>query len=83
MHSRATDGRSASQCQGKWPSQPPSTVQVADVNGIHPHRASVLQEGGKSANIRAVSGFIWGIRLTFYLEHPIGADPIYHERIGE
>jgi hypothetical protein len=40
----------------------PSTIaRAARAAGSHPHFASVLQQGRKSANISARSGVIWGI----------------------
>ena len=40
----------------------PSTIaRAARAAGSHPHLASVLQQGRKSANISARSGVIWGI----------------------
>src|SRR5437016_6476665 len=60
MHSRATDRRSASKCQGKWPDQT-LDHRAARAAGSHPHLASVLLQGRKSANIYASSGVIRGI----------------------
>src|SRR5262249_20253557 len=62
MHSRATDRRSASKCQGKWPDQNPRpSVRVTRGAGSGQHLASVLQEGGENANIDAGFGLIWRI----------------------
>src|SRR5215510_13596716 len=59
MHLRATDRRSASKCQGKWPDQ---TLDPA-FRGVDSgqHLASVLQEGRENANIDAGLGFVWRI----------------------
>src|SRR5262249_3017872 len=54
MHSRATDRRSASKCQGKWPDQTRPSVRVTRGAGSGRHLASVLQEGRENANIDAV-----------------------------
>src|SRR5215471_11573391 len=64
MHSRVTDRRSASKCQGKWPDQTLdqafglSEVLVA----VSTSRLS-LQEGRENANIDAGLGFIWRISV--------------------
>src|SRR6516165_945510 len=55
MHSRATDRRSASKCQGKMArSDPRPSVRVTRGAGSSQHLASVLQEGRENANIDAV-----------------------------
>jgi len=64
MRSRATDGMSASKCQGKWPDQ---TLDQAfgspEVLVAGQHLASVLQEGRENANIDAGLGSIWRISV--------------------
>ena len=61
---RAMDqGRSASKCQGKWPDQT-LDHRAARAAGSHPHLASVLLQGRKSANIYASSGVIRGIPVN-------------------
>ena len=61
MRSRATDGRSASRCQGNGQIRPSATARAARRAGSHPHLAWVLREGQKSASIHASSRVIWGI----------------------
>ena len=62
MHSRATDRRSASKCQGKWPDQTLdqafglSEVLVA-VSISRPY----CKRAGENANIDTSLGFIWRI----------------------
>jgi len=58
--SRATDRRSASKCQGKWPDQTlDQEFGLPEVRGQH--LASLLQEGRENANVDAGLGFIWRI----------------------
>src|ERR1700730_2862856 len=40
---------------------PSTIVRAARAAGSHPHLASVLLQGRKSANIHASSGVIWGM----------------------
>jgi hypothetical protein len=54
VHAFKSNRREKENCQIR-----PSTAVRRD--GIRPHRASVLQEGRKSANIHVGSGFTWGI----------------------
>jgi hypothetical protein len=61
MRSRATDGRSVSKCQRKWPDQPPTTVRAARGDGSCPNCASALQGARETANIQAGSGVSWRI----------------------
>src|SRR4030095_4689420 len=64
MHSRATDGRSASKCQGKWPDQTlDQAFGLPEGAGSDQHLAFVLQEGRENANIDAGLGFIWRISV--------------------
>ena len=65
MRSRATDGRSVSKCQRKWPDQPPTTVRAARGDGSCPNYASALQGARETANIQAGSGVIW--RIPVYI----------------
>ena len=44
---------------------PSTIVRAARAAGSHPHLASVLLQGRKSANIHASSGVIWGIGLSW------------------
>src|SRR6516165_7007066 len=62
MHSRATDRRSASKCQGKWPDQTldqafglPEVLVAVSTSRLSCKRA------GENANIDAGLGFIWRI----------------------
>jgi len=54
VHSGATDGMSASKCQGIWPHRMPDCRPGAWNGGRGRHRAPVLREYRKSANIRAI-----------------------------
>jgi hypothetical protein len=64
MHSRATDRRNASKCQGKWPDQTlDQAFGLPEVAGSGQHLASVLQEGRENANIDAGLGFMWRISV--------------------
>src|SRR5215471_11640021 len=57
MHSRATDRRSASKCQGKWPDQTlDQAFGLPEMLVAGQHLASVLQEGRENANIDAGFG---------------------------
>src|SRR5262249_17366665 len=66
MHSRATDRRSASKCQGKWPDQTSTKRSGYPRCGSGQHLASVLQEGRENANIDAGLGFIWRISAKIH-----------------
>jgi hypothetical protein len=64
MHSRATDRRSASKCQGKWPDQTldqafgsPEVLVAVSTSRLSCKRA------GENANIDAGLGFIWRISV--------------------
>src|SRR6516162_8306140 len=64
MHSRATDRRSASKCQGKWPDQTldqafglPEVLVAVSTSRLSCERA------GENANIDAGLGFIWRISV--------------------
>src|SRR6266404_4275240 len=46
---------------------PSTIVRAARAAGSHPHLASVLLQGRKSANIHASSGVIWGMSDSCYL----------------
>lgn len=50
---------------------PPNTIRAAQGAGNRRHRAPVLREGRKSANIHAKSRFIWGIpaKIADWLHH--------------
>jgi len=77
MHSRATDRRSASKCQGKWPDRPlDHPFGLPEGAGSRPHLASVFQGRRKSNNIHASSGVIWGIPAKILPQIPLG-------RLGE
>src|SRR5262249_2618711 len=67
MHSRATDRRSASKCQGKWPDQ---AVNHPSDGSHPPSRTWAFQPIQKTATIHVSSGFIWGIpgRIRFRSE---------------
>src|SRR5262249_25713598 len=72
MHSRATDRRSASKCQGKMArSDPRPSVRVTRDASSGQHLASVLQEGRENANIDAGLGFIW--RISVYRVGVVGS----------
>jgi hypothetical protein len=58
MHSRATDRRSASKCQGKLPDQ---AVKHRSDGSHPPSRTWAFQPIQKTATIHVSSGFIWGI----------------------
>jgi hypothetical protein len=58
MHSRATDRRSASKCQGKWPDQ---AVKHRSDGSHPPSRTWAFQPIQKTATIHVSSGFIWEI----------------------
>jgi len=45
---------------------PSTIVRASRAAGRHPHLASVLLQGRKSANIHASSGVIRGIPVNFY-----------------
>jgi hypothetical protein len=64
MRSRATDGRSASRCQQKWPDQP--LRPPCGVPRLRPvvRAARSCQNAEKSPKIHALSGFIWGIPVN-------------------
>ena len=49
MRSRATEGRSASRCQQKWPDQPPRPPFGVPGFGRRPRRQAVLSKRGNSA----------------------------------
>jgi hypothetical protein len=55
MHSRATDRRSASKCQGKWPDQ--TLEQAFGLSEV----LVPVSTGRENANIDAGLGFIWRI----------------------
>jgi hypothetical protein len=62
MRSRATDGRSASECQGKGPDQ----LLKHHSDGLECREPFILSHLGfqpvqKTPTIHASSGFIWGI----------------------
>ena len=50
-------------------SAPSTIVRAARAAGSHPHLASVLLQGRKSANIRASSGGIRGIPRKKWIKH--------------
>src|SRR5262245_56804624 len=56
MRSRATDGRSASECQGKWPDQTLDKRSGYPRCGSGQYLASVLQGGRENTNIDAGLG---------------------------
>jgi hypothetical protein len=56
MHSRATDRRSASKCQGKWQIRPSTKRSVTRGAGSGQHLASVLQQVRENANIECRFG---------------------------
>src|SRR5215510_9721923 len=62
MHSRATDRRSASKCQGKWPDQ---AVKHRSDGSHPPSRTWAFQPIQKTATIHVSSGFIWGIPAEY------------------
>jgi hypothetical protein len=67
MRSTATDGRSASKCQAKWPDQTLDQRSGYRGAGSGQQLASVLQEGRENANIHAGLGFIWRIPVQEHL----------------
>jgi hypothetical protein len=64
MHSRATDRRSVSKCQGKLPDQTLDQAFGLPEVLVAVHLASVLQEDRENANIDAGLGFIWRISMN-------------------
>jgi hypothetical protein len=60
MRSRATDGRSASKCQGKWPDQLLTHRFGLSTFGSGPRHPPVLPEHRKSAKIRTGSAVLRG-----------------------
>src|SRR5215471_373292 len=78
MHSRATDRRSASKCQGKWPDQ---TLEQAFgftrvLVAVSTSRLS-CKRVGKNANIDAGLGFIWRISVYVYSRGGSSRGPAY------
>ena len=61
MRSRATDGRSASECQGNGQIRPSNAIRDDWNAGSRPRLGSGLPAIEKIATIRASSGVIWGI----------------------
>src|SRR4029077_15454819 len=61
MHSRATDGMSASECQGNRPDQ--AVKHRSDVGNVGSHPPSRIWASSRfrNATIHVSSGFIWGI----------------------
>ena len=65
-------------------SDPRPSARVTRGAGSGQHLASVLQEGRENANIDAGLGFIWriSVKLTFQLDHSVGADHVRHSAPG-
>jgi hypothetical protein len=95
MGSSATEGRSVSRCQQKWPDQPFCHRSECQNYDRHPRRQAVLSKSGQNAKIYFRLGFIWripgymkwwitqgqeaGEDATFFTEESFGFDKLLGE----
>jgi len=82
MHSRATTEGVRPNARENSQIRPSTIVRAARAAGSHPHLASVLLQGLKSANIYATSGVIRGIPVyyQYYWDSPAAEDDLAYTK---